>query len=73
MPSCNPPSAPSGSWLIQVPLSELVALQELPAQMEGLKKENQQLRRELDGLRRIQSETIQALGDLRRSLKKGQP
>ena len=62
------PSTSSANWLIQIPLSELVALQALPARMEGLEAENKQLRRELEGLRRIQSETLQTLGDLRRSL-----
>lgn len=60
----------AGSWLIQIPLSELVSLQSLPSDMDKLKAENQQLRREIEGLRRIQSEVLQALGDVRRSLRK---
>lgn len=57
-------------WSIQIPLSELVALQELPARMLDLEKENKQLRRELDALHRLYSETLQAFGDLRRDLHK---
>lgn len=57
-------------WSIQIPLSELVALQELPRRIEDLEKENKQLRREIDGLRRINSETLQVLGDLRREVRK---
>lgn len=58
------------NWLIQIPLSELVALQALPAEMDKIRADNQQLRREIDGLRRIQSEILQAFSDLRRSLRK---
>lgn len=57
-------------WFIQIPLSELVALQGLPARMEGLEKVNAQLRRELEALRKIQSEGLQLIGDIRRELRK---
>ena len=60
----------ASGWLIQIPLSELIALQSLPSEMDKLKAENQQLRREIDGLRRVQSEALQVLGDMRRSLRK---
>lgn len=63
----------SSDWLIQVPLSTLVALQGLPGQMKQLEAENAQLRRELNGLRTIQSQTIERLGDLARQLKACQP
>ena len=59
MPSFNP----AADWTIQIPLSELVALQGLPAQMEELKAENKQLRRELEALRRIQSAMMMRLSD----------
>lgn len=57
-------------WSIQIPLSELVALQGLPARMDGLEKENQQLRREVEALRRLHSETLQVFGDFRREMRK---
>ena len=57
-------------WSIQIPLSELVALQGLPGRMEALEKENKQLRGELDALHRLYSETIQVFGDLRREMRK---
>lgn len=60
----------ASGWLIQIPLSELLALQSLPLEMDKLKAENQQLRREIEGLRRVQSEALQVLGDVRRSLRK---
>lgn len=56
-------------WTINVPLSALLALQELPGQMEELQAEMTQLRRELDALRAIQSQTLQLLADLKRTLR----
>lgn len=58
-------------WSIQVPLSSLVALQALPGRMDVLEKENAQLRREVEALRRINSDALQLLGDLRRDIRKG--
>ena len=58
-------------WSIQVPLSALVALQGLPGRMESLEKENIQLRKEVDALRRINSQALQLLGDLRREIRTG--
>lgn len=60
-------------WLVQVPLSELVALKNMTAEFDNLRAENAQLRRELEGLRRVQSETMQVLGDLRREFRKVKP
>lgn len=60
----------ANDWFIQIPLSELVALQGLPARIEGLEKANAQLRRELEALRKIQSEGLQIIGDVRRELRK---
>lgn len=57
-------------WSIQIPLSELAALQALPGRIEELSNENKQLRREVEALRRIQSETMELVGDLRRELRK---
>ena len=57
-------------WSIQIPLSELAALQALPGRMDELTSENKQLRREVEALRRIQSETMELVSDLRRELRK---
>lgn len=65
MPGCD--------WLVQVPLSELVTLKNMTAEFEKLRAENAQLRREMDGLRRVQSETMQVLGDLKREFRKAVP
>lgn len=57
-------------WSIQIPLSELAALQGLPARMEALEKENKQLRREVEALRRVQSELMIVVGDIKTDLRK---
>lgn len=57
---------PSPEWSLQVPLSALVQLQELPQRMKTLEGENKKLRRELDALRTIQSQTLQVIADMRR-------
>ena len=61
---------PGNDWFVQVPLSELVALQNMTSEFDKLRSENAQLRREMEGLRRVQSETLQVLGDLRRDFRK---
>lgn len=55
-------------WLVSIPLEELLRLQHLVPEMDQLKKDNVQLRRELEALRRIQGETLQLVGDLRRQI-----
>lgn len=59
----------SSEWSVSVPLSALVALEGLPGQMEQLKAENAQLRREIDALRRIQTDTLTLVADLRREIR----
>ena len=62
--------ASSPEWGVIVPLSSLLAFQDLPGQMALLQAENKQLRRELEALRCINSQTLQLVADLQRSLKK---
>lgn len=57
-------------WSIQIPLSELAALQALPARMAEYEERNAQLRREVEAMRRMLYETIEVIGDLRRELRK---
>lgn len=61
------------AWTVNVPINDLLALLGAMDDLEKVSSENKQLRREVDGLRRVQSEILQVLGDLRRSLKFCQP
>lgn len=59
----------TSEWSVSVPLSSLVSLETIPEQMELLKAENVQLRREIDALRRIQTDTLTLVADLRREIR----
>ena len=56
-------------WYVNVPLSELNKLVNQLDFMDSLKQENEQLRREMDGLRNMFSELQIAFGELRRESK----
>lgn len=60
MPSCD-------DWLVQVPLGQLMELQNSLKVQKKLQDDNNQLRRELDGLRGILSQTMELLADMRRA------
>ena len=59
---------PVNEWMVQVPLSQLVALQGMAHELEELREENEQLRKRMDGLHRTQYETIEVIGELRKSV-----
>ena len=61
MPYCD-------EWLVQVPLSQLLELKQSFENQRSMQDENAQLRREIEGLRRVQSETLQKMADLCRGL-----
>ena len=58
-------------WTVNIPLSDLVALQQLPNRVKMQDAEIAQLRRELDALRAIQSQTLQLIADMKRERKSG--
>jgi len=58
----------SSDWLVQVPLSQLVALQGMANELEQLREENKQLHRRLDGLHRTQYEALEVIGELRKAV-----
>lgn len=60
----------ASDWSVSLPLSALVALQALPEQMEKLQEDNSQLHREVEALRRIQTDTMSLIADLRREIRK---
>lgn len=55
----------TSAWTVNVPVNDLLALMGLKDDLDRVTAENAQLRREMDGLRRVQSESMQVLGDLR--------
>lgn len=56
-------------WMVQVPVSELLALMGLEDELTTVRAENKQLRRELDGLRLVQTQCMEVVGDLRQQLR----
>lgn len=62
-------SSPS-DWRVSIPLKDLVSLLNFSEDLESMKNENAQLRREMDGLRNMFSEVAQQLGDVKRELKR---
>lgn len=54
-------------WMVQVPINDLMQLMQMKDTFDTMKQENAQLRREMEGLRRIQSEQMEVIGDLRRA------
>lgn len=61
MPYCD-------DWLVQVPLSQLLELKQSFEKQRSMQDENLQLRREIEGLRRVQSETLEYMAELCRGL-----
>lgn len=57
------------NWMVQVPINDLIALMNMKQEFDRMNAENNQLRREMEGLRRVQSETMELVGDLRRLCK----
>ena len=63
------PSDKSHEWYVSIPLSDLNKLRMDVELLDSMKRENLQMRRELDGLRILFSELQVAFGELRRELK----
>ena len=62
------PTSATSEWMVQVPLSQLVALQNMAHELEELRQENVQLRRRMDGLHRTQYDTMEVIGQLRKAV-----
>lgn len=63
----NPPERPE--WYVSLPLSDLNKLRMDAELMDTMKRENAQLRNELNGLRNMFTELQIAFGELRREIK----
>lgn len=64
-----PSPSPKAEWYVNIPFSDLHKLVNQVETLDTMKKENAQLRRELDGLRNMFSELQIAFGELRREIK----
>lgn len=62
-----PPQSPA-DWLVQVPLSQLVGLQNMASELAILREENKQLRSRMDGLHRTQYDLMETILELRKSV-----
>lgn len=56
-------------WSVNIPFADLYQLVNHLESTDALKRENAQLRRELDGLRNMFSELLDQFGELRRELR----
>ena len=63
------PTVNKHDWYVSLPLSDLDVLRNQLVTLEGMKAENAQLRRELEGLRNMFTELQTAFGELRRELR----
>lgn len=60
---------PPSKWQVTLPIDDLMSLLNFSEDLEKMKKENRQLRQELEGLRNMFSEVMQQFGDIKRELK----
>lgn len=58
---------PQSEWLVQVPLSQLVELQNMTAEVHKLRDENKRLHNRVEGLHRTLFDTLEKLGELQRN------
>ena len=63
-----PESTRQQEWSVNIPFSDLHHLMNHLESLDGLKRENAQLRREMDGLRNMFNELLNKYGELRREL-----
>lgn len=63
------PNRPN-EWYVNIPFSDLNMLVNHLGELDAMKAENAQLRREMEGLRNLYSELLVSFGELRRELKK---
>ena len=57
-------------WQVTLPIRDLVALLNFSEDLQKMKEENKQLRREMEGLQNMFSEVCQQFGDVKRELKR---
>ena len=57
-------------WQVTLPIQDLVSLLNFKDDLQKMKDENKQLRREMEGLQNMFSEVCQQFGDVKRELKR---
>lgn len=60
--------SPGSSWLVQVPLTDLLALQNMVVEVENLRADNRQLQKRIDGLHNILFSTMEVVNELKRQV-----
>ena len=61
-------TAADHNWFVSIPFSDLEKLLHEEKLLDDMKKENAQLRREMDGLRNMFNELLTTFGELRREV-----
>ena len=57
---------PQNDWMVSVPLSQLVEMQQSMQQFDNMREENAKLQRRIDGLHRTVFDLMEVVGSLRR-------
>lgn len=60
---------PQNDWMVSVPLSQLVEMQQSMQQFDAMREENEKLQRRLDGLHRTIYDLMEVVNGLRRDRK----
>lgn len=60
--------SPGSNWLVQVPLADLLALQNMVGELEKVRSENVQLSRRIDGLHSTLYKTMEIVTELKRQV-----
>lgn len=57
-------------WQVTLPIKDLISLLNFSEDLQKMKDENKQLRREMEGLQNMFSEVCQQFGDVKRELRR---
>lgn len=64
----NSRDSPSSQWLVQVPLADLLALQNMVGELEKVRMENAQLHKRIEGLHCTLYDTLEVINDIKRQV-----
>lgn len=62
------PSIRDSSWYVQVPLQDLLSMQNMVKELDQLRNENAQLKRQIDGVHRTVYELMGAFNDFKKGV-----